>query len=97
MKTIIYKIDERKLLHKNMWLSNNEHSSEYINKVIDQCFSMDNFSSFTFKLSFKDGLMFQEFTNNKTNEIFHNSNNLPVLVRNLYHKLFDKLYWKYCN
>jgi len=95
MKTIIYNIDERTVLHKELCLYK-ENSSEYINKILDQCFPENDFNNYTLKFQIKDGLIYQEFKNKKVNNTIYDCRELPVLIRNIYYKIFNKLYDKYC-
>jgi hypothetical protein len=40
--------------------------------------------------------MYVLFINNKTGEQTYNRHDLPILVREMYFQIFDKLYFKYC-
>lgn len=95
MKKLIYNMDEYKIL-KSLLLKDNPKQSKEIETFM-QNEDKETYNNFTFTLKFEDHGMCQEFTNNKTGDKFYQSSMLPVLVREIYHKLFNKLYWKYCN
>jgi hypothetical protein len=88
-------MDEQTILYRAMVTANPGKEQE-IKKIIDDMATEKPFDNYTFVFEFSNGNMRQKFINNRTGEQTYNSSSLPVTVRNLYNKLFNKLYFRYC-
>jgi hypothetical protein len=100
VKKITYKFNEQKALISAMLKDNPEHTKEYMKKIITEAFQDVNnnqWEDYTINVKIENRQYYNEFVNNRTGEKSYDHCKLPVTIREVYNRLFTKLYRQYCN